>query len=317
MHHLMFDYLLLVGGLILLFVGGEGTLRGALHLSKNFKISKFFVSAIIIGFGTSLSELTVSIGAVLQGKTDLALGNIIGSNTANILFVFALAILISPMATKVMKNKRDLKVLIIVTLVFMLFKILDFLNFLTGILFVVLLFTYIFISYRLDKREQKKVAHLQEDHGIKKALPVSVSFLICFGGLAALISGSNMLILAANVIALRFGISEGTIGLTIVAVGTGLPELTACIIASLKRHYDMVIGNIIGSNIFNILGILGGTLLFGNIPVSDELMQSGIIIMLFATMIFSALFYAAAKIHRFLGFFLLSTYLGYLVFLFQ
>ncbi len=91
MHHLMFDYLLLVGGLILLFVGGEGTLRGALHLSKNFKISKFFVSAIIIGFGTSLSELTVSIGAVLQGKTDLALGNIIGSNTANILFCFCLS----------------------------------------------------------------------------------------------------------------------------------------------------------------------------------------------------------------------------------
>jgi len=281
-----------------------------LVIARKFKLSNILVSAVIIGFGTSLAELTVSIEAVLIGSPDIALGNIIGSNIANILLVTAIAALITPIMLKNLKINRDIFVMIVASLLLLFFKFIDWLNFYSGVIFLLILFSYISYSYFQDQKDNGDKEENLENLSLIKAIIYSVI------GLATLILGGWLLVNSSIKIAQSYGISEAVIGLTIVAVGTAIPELTTTIIASIKKHNDLVIGNILGSNIFNILGILGVTLLIENIPVTDEMMKKGIWEMIAATLFFIIILRFAKSISKLIASFMLTSYAIYIVYLF-
>jgi cation:H+ antiporter len=306
----MYDLIIIPISLLLLYLGGEGALKGVLVIARKFKLSNILVSAVIIGFGTSLAELTVSVEAVLIGSPDIALGNIIGSNIANILLVTAIAALITPIMLKNLKINRDIFVMIIASLLLLFFKFIDWLNFYSGVIFLLILFSYISYSYFQDQKDNGDKEENLENFSLIKAIIYSVI------GLATLILGGWLLVNSSIKIAQSYGISEAVIGLTIVAVGTAIPELTTTIIASIKKHNDLVIGNILGSNIFNILGILGVTLLIENIPVTDEMMKKGIWEMIAATLFFIIILRFAKSISKLIASFMLTSYAIYIVYLF-
>jgi cation:H+ antiporter len=306
----MYDLIIIPISLLLLYLGGEGALKGVLVIARKFKLSNILVSAVIIGFGTSLAELTVSVEAVLIGSPDIALGNIIGSNIANILLVTAIAALITPIMLKSLKINRDIFVMIVASLLLLFFKFIDWLNFYSGVIFLLILFSYISYSYFQDQKDNGDKEENLENFSLIKAIIYSVI------GLATLILGGWLLVNSSIKIAQSYGISEAVIGLTIVAVGTAIPELTTTIIASIKKHNDLVIGNILGSNIFNILGILGVTLLIENIPVTDEMMKKGIWEMIAATLFFIIILRFAKSISKLIASFMLTSYAIYIVYLF-
>lgn len=306
----MLDFIIIPLSLFLLYIGGEGVLKGVLVIARKFKLSNILVSAVIIGFGTSLAELTVSVEAVLIGSPDIALGNIIGSNIANILLVTAIAALITPIMLKNLKINRDIFVMIVASLLLLFFKFIDWLNFYSGVIFLLILFSYISYSYFQDQKGNGEKEENLENLSLIKAIIYSVI------GLAILILGGWLLVNSSIKIAQSYGISEAVIGLTIVAVGTAIPELTTTIIASIKKHNDLVIGNILGSNIFNILGILGVTLLIENIPVTDEMMKKGIWEMIAATLFFIIILRFAKSISKLIASFMLTSYAIYIVYLF-
>jgi len=309
----MFEILLIPISLLLLYLGGESTLKGVLSIAKKFQLSNILVSAVIIGFGTSLAELTVSIEAVLVGSPDLALGNIVGSNTANILLVTSLAALITPIAIKHLKINRDLFVMGLAAALLLLFKYTDWLNLYTGMIFLLILISYVVFSYYEDQKNSKKNKNETE---VKSKLSLFKSILYSVFGISILIFGGWLLVTSSIKIAQNYGISEAVIGLTILAVGTAIPELTTTIIASIKKHNDLVIGNILGSNIFNILGILGITLLFDSIPVTNEMMKKGIWEMIAATLFFILILKFLKKINKIIASVMLLFYATYLVYLF-
>ena len=306
----MYDLIIIPISLLLLYLGGEGTLKSVLVIARKFKLSNILVSAVIIGFGTSLAELTVSVEAVLIGSPDIALGNIIGSNIANILLVTAIAALITPIMLKNLKINRDIFVMIVASLLLLFFKFIDWLNFYSGVIFLLILFSYISYSYFQDQKDNGDKEENLENFSLIKAIIYSVI------GLATLILGGWLLVNSSIKIAQSYSISEAVIGLTIVAVGTAIPELTTTIIASIKKHNDLVIGNILGSNIFNILGILGVTLLIENIPVTDEMMKKGIWEMIAATLFFIIILRFAKSISKLIASFMLTSYAIYIVYLF-
>ena len=306
----MYDLIIIPISLLFLYLGGEGALKGVLVIARKFKLSNILVSAVIIGFGTSLAELTVSVEAVLIGSPDIALGNIIGSNIANILLVTAIAALITPIMLINLKINRDIFVMIVASLLLLFFKFIDWLNFYSGVIFLIILFSYISYSYFQDQKDNGDKEENLENLSLIKAIIYSVI------GLATLILGGWLLVNSSIKIAQSYGISEAVIGLTIVAVGTAIPELTTTIIASIKKHNDLVIGNILGSNIFNILGILGVTLLIENIPVTDEMMKKGIWEMIAATLFFIIILRFAKSISKLIASFMLTSYAIYIVYLF-
>jgi cation:H+ antiporter len=306
----MFDFIIISISLFLLYLGGEWVIKGVLAFAKKFKLSNILVSAVIIGFGTSLAELTVSIEAVIIGSPDLALGNIIGSNIVNILLVTAFAALITPILLKDLKINKDIFVMGLATLLLLVFKIIDWLNVYTGVTFLIILFSYIFYSYYKD---QQKNIDYEED---VKMFSTTKALIYSVFGVAILVVGGWLLVNTSIKIAQSYGVSEAVIGLTVIAIGTAIPELTTTIIASIKKNNDVVIGNIIGSNIFNILGILGITLLFGEIPVTDELMEKGIWEMIAATILFIVILKFSKSIDKLQALLMLSLYTVYIYYIF-
>ena len=307
----MSDLIIIPISLVMLYIGGEGTLRGVLAIAKKFKLSNILVSAVIIGFGTSLAELTVSIEAVITGSPDIAIGNIVGSNTANILLVAALAALINPITLTKIKINRDIFVLILASAVLLLFKFINWLNLYSGLIFIGILLCYVFYSY-FDDQKKEEIIENSSDQTISILKASTYSIL----GILILIFGGWLLVNSAIRVAQSYAISEAVIGLTIVAVGTAIPELTTTIISSIKKNNELVIGNILGSNIFNILGILGITLLIENIPVSDEMMKKGIWEMIAATIFFIMILKFAKTLSRILALFMLTLYSVYVFYLF-
>jgi len=307
----MSDLIIIPVSLVLLYIGGEGTLRGVLAIAKKFKLSNILVSAVIIGFGTSLAELTVSIEAVITGSPDIAIGNIVGSNTANILLVAALAALINPITLTKIKINRDIFVLVLASAALLLFKFINWLNLYSGLIFIGILLCYVFYSY-FDDQKKEEIIENSSDQTISILKASTYSIL----GILILIFGGWLLVNSAIRVAQSYAISEAVIGLTIVAVGTAIPELTTTIISSIKKNNELVIGNILGSNIFNMLGILGITLLIENIPVTDEMMKKGIWEMIATTIFFIMILKFAKSLSRILSLFMLTLYSVYVFYLF-
>ena len=305
----MYEFIIIPISLFLLYIGGVGTLKGVLAFAKRFNLSAILVSAVIIGFGTSLAELTVSIEAVLVNAPEIAIGNIVGSNTANILLVSAIAAMVSPIILKDLNINREISVMLLATLLLLFFKYIDFLNIITGFIFLLILVTYIIVSFKKGQNDNAEPEALPN-------MPFIKALIYCVVGIILLVLGGWLLVSSSIEVAQSFGISEAVIGLTVVAIGTAIPELTTTIIAALKKQNNLIIGNILGSNIFNILGILGVTLLIKPIPVTEEMMNKGIWEMIAATILFILILKFTKSLNRIIASFMLISYLVYLLYLF-
>ncbi|WP_142849467.1 calcium/sodium antiporter [Telmatospirillum sp. J64-1] len=277
----MMTYLMLVGGFVLLFVGGEALVRGAVALARRLGVSPLVIGLTIVAAGTSAPELVVSLQAALRGQPDIAVGNVVGSNIANILLILGTAGLIQSMRASPGLVYRDGGIMVGASLLLVAVALTgQVAQWQGGIMFAGLI-AYIVYSYWAEKRGTKPDFHSQEAEefeAVPMKLPVAVLVLIL--GLGGVMLGADWLINGAVTIARQFGVSEAVIGLTVVAIGTSLPELATSVIAAFRRHADVAIGNVIGSNIFNILGILGVTALVTPVPVNPSIVAFDIWVML-------------------------------------
>ncbi|MFN4023675.1 MAG: calcium/sodium antiporter [Hyphomonas sp.] len=256
-------YLMIAGGLVLLFVGGEGLVRGSVSVARKLNISELVIGLTLVGFGTSVPELVTSLQAVDRGAVGIAVGNVVGSNIANVLLVLALAAILSPIVIQRGAIGRDGMVMTGVTALLCGLLWFDQFGRIVGFVLVALLIAYLAISLILDQRRQDAAAamHAGEGEIVEAQYGLVAGLLIAAAGLAGVVIGANLLVEGSVSLARSVGISETVIGLTIVAIGTSLPELATSVVAALRGRADVAFGNVIGSNIFNILGILGLTAL--------------------------------------------------------
>jgi cation:H+ antiporter len=246
------DIILIIGGLLALFLGGEGLVRGAVGVAERLRIPKLLIGVTIVGFGTSLPELLVALQAARNGAPDIAVGNVIGSNIANLLLILCVAALICPVQVKGGGIRRDSLVMFAASVVLLWLGTTGVIGARTGMMMVGALVVYLLLTLILDRNTQGQAP-------AGKPMPVLQALVWIGGGLTLLIFGADFLVKGATAVARDFGVPDAVIGLTLVAVGTSLPELTISVISSLRRQNEVVIGNVLGSNVFNILGILGVT----------------------------------------------------------
>ena len=262
----MQDFLFIVAGLVLLIAGGNWLLKAAVDLSLKLKIPKIVIGMTVVSFATSAPELIVSINAALDGFPDLALGNVVGSNIANLGLVLAITILLEPINVSKSFYTTDWPVMMLASLLFFFFIYFD------GVLqqyegVVMVIFLFVFLVYLL--RFQKPAVIDAEDEPDVMLPTYKTALFLGLGG-AALWGGSELLINGAVSMATLFGVSERVIAITIVSVGTSIPELAASIIAVVKKEKAISLGNLIGSNIFNLLAVLGITSIITPISVMDQ-----------------------------------------------
>lgn len=302
--------LYLLGGLIGLFLGGEGLIRGSSSLALKVGISPLVVGLTVVALGTSSPELLVSLKAALMGSSSIALGNIIGSNIANIALILGLAAVIRPLQVHANVIKREIPIMIGVSLLLVFFLIDGTVGFIEGLIFVILLIAYTIINIFLSLKENKEIEKEFEE-GLKSKLNIPTAVLFIVAGLALLFFGADLFLKGAVSLAKVFNVSDAIIGLTVVAVGTSLPELFTSIVATIKKESDIAVGNAVGSNIFNILSILGISAII--IPIkSDQISYFDFGVMLAAAFILLPLSYSGFRISRLEGILLLTGYLIYI-----
>ena len=251
------DILLLISGLGLLYFGGDLLVRGCIRVSRLYKISPFIIGATVMGFGTSAPELAVSVLAALKGSPELALGNIVGSNIANVGLVLGLTALLWPLTITAKRFKEALPPILIATFLLLALTWDNYLGRLEGVVMALGLALYL---WRTLSRREETVFEIEEDDGKffpKAGLGVQVVLLIV--GLVLLVSGADLMVKGGINIARAFGVSEWLIGISIIAIGTSLPEIISSTMSAHRGHSEMALGNIFGSNIFNILMVLGTT----------------------------------------------------------
>lgn len=308
---MLLHILMLTGGLILLTIGAEYLVRGAISLANRLGMPPLLIGLTVVGFGTSMPELLVSLQAALGGAPAIAVGNVVGSNTANILLILGVAAVISPIAARIPNLKRDLVMMLVAAVVMLGLGWWGVVNFWLGLTSFAVLAAYLSWVTHTDRR---RMTEEEAELVIKLAGWKEAVFIL--GGLGALFIGADLLIDAATAIARSFGISEAVIGLTIVAVGTSLPELATSVVAAFRRHAEVALGNVVGSNIFNILGILGITAMVVPVPVESSMASFDIPFMLAVSVALIALILATGRISRGAGVAMVAVYTGYVAWLF-
>ena len=252
---------MVIGGLVLLFAGGEALVRGSVGVARRLGVSELVIGLTLVGFGTSVPELVTSLQAVSNDAVGMSVGNVAGSNVANILLVLGVAALIRPIMTNPRALARDFSVMVGVTLIFVALVYYDIFSREVGLALVALLLLYIGASFVLDTGDDNETGamHAEEGELIKTPDPLPIAFLLAFGGIAGVVFGARILVAGCIDIAAQYGVSETLIGLSIVALGTSLPELATAAVSAFRGKSDVALGTVIGSNIFNILGIIGVT----------------------------------------------------------
>ncbi len=313
----MMDVLLLLGGLGLLAFGGDGLVRGAVGIANRLGLSPMFVGLVLVGFGTSAPELATSLQAQFAGSPGVAVGNVVGSNTANILLILGIGAVIRPILAVREALLRDGLALTIATAAAMALLFHSPAPAIWGVALIGLLLGYIGLSYVLDRRRGSNAGALHEAEAASTGAPQNILIAILFflGGLAGVLIGARLLVTGAISIAEAFGISQAVIGLTIVAVGTSLPELAATIAAALRRQGDVAFGNVIGSNIFNAAGILGAASLAAPLDVPQRILGEDVWVMLAATAILLVFAFTGQRVDRREGALLLALYAAYIAWL--
>ena len=309
-------YILFLIGLAMLAFGGDIMVSGAVEVAKRLKISTLLIGIVLIGFGTSTPELVASFVAINQKvpAPGIAVGNIIGSNIANILLILGVASVISPIhIEKKSFFKRDVWFLIISTLVIFITSFTGKITRVAGIVMVALLLFYVVYSYLTEKDFKAEDEEIADEIDSKHIKSLCISLVKAIAGIALTLLGAKLLVDNAIIIARNFGISESIIGLSLVAVGTSLPELASSISASIKKHNDIAFGNIVGSNIYNTLFILGLIALFTPILFPNDL--GGDVYILIATTLMLIITGGIGKIGRVAGIIFLGSYVCYIAYL--
>ncbi|MDH3191650.1 MAG: calcium/sodium antiporter [Nitrosopumilus sp.] len=300
-------------GLVMLYFGAEWLVRGSVAIANKLKINQLVIGLTIVAFGTSTPEMAVNVSSAIQGISDVALGNVVGSNIVNIGLILGIAAIIRPIAVAKNVVRKEIPILVGVSFLLLFLSIDQSLSSTDGIILVVGIVMFTIFSYKTSKKE----THIESDTDLqivtKTLVPKAIALIGV--GLGLLTIGSFVTVENAVNLAQEFGISERTIGLTLVAVGTSLPELITSVIAAKKGHADLSVGNIIGSNIFNILAILGVSSVITGIAVSDAIWTDYYVMIGFA-LVLIPIMRTGFIISRIEGIILLIGYVVYSVFLF-
>ena len=259
----------LVAGFMVLFLSGEFLVRGGVCLAKKFKISTLVVGVTVVSLGTSAPELVVSVNAVLTDHPAISIGTVIGSNISNIALVLGLMAMISPISVNSKSVKTDWPIMMCSTVLFYLLILNGKLQFVEGLIFVALLAGFMVWSIQRSRHENIELGTKFE----KPKYPVMVSLVLIVLSSTGLVLGANWLVKGASGIALTMGVSEHAISVSVIALGTSIPEVATSVVAALRKETDILVGNIMGSNIFNILGILGVTSLVRTIPIEESVLK--------------------------------------------
>jgi cation:H+ antiporter len=319
--------LFLLGGLVLLVAGGELLVRGAVGVATRFGVSPLVIGLTLVGFGTSTPELVTSVQAALGGYPGVAYGNIVGSNIANVLLILGITSILCPIVVARSALKRDGLTMLAVAAVFVLLAALMPMGRAIGLAFLLALAGYIYLAFRQERGGAEHGAAYDKGEALLEAEgsfapPVAAAqgsivrpLLMALAGIGAVVAGGALLVDGAVSLARLFGVSETVIGLTIVAIGTSLPELVTSVMAALRRQTDVAFGNIVGSNIYNILGIGGATALVSPGSVPAEIIRSDNLVMLGVSVLLIVFTFTGRRLDRWEGCVLLGGYASYLVWL--
>jgi len=337
---------LLLGGFILLVAGGEALVRGASSLGKTVGLSSLIIGLTVVSSATSAPELAVSLGAALDGAPGLAVGNVVGSNIANILFVMGLTAIFGALMVKVQLIKADIPIMIGLSVIALLVSLDGNISTLEGSVLLGLLIIYLVVTIVLARRqtqreqttEPQEKKHNEDDgaasaeaNSTAKSSPVKptrkvrtskrrstlIDLVLLIVGIALLVAGAQMLVSASTTIAQALGVSDLIIGLTIVAIGTSLPELATSVIAALRGERDMAVGNLVGSNIFNIGAVLGLTAIISpsGVDVASAAVNFDLPVMIATALVLLPLAFTAFAIGRWEGVALVAFYAAYVIYL--
>lgn len=304
----------IIVGLLLLVAGGEFLVKGAVALAKRFGIPTIIVGLTVVSLGTSAPEMVVSIMATLRGAPDIALGNVIGSNIANVLLVLGMTAIVYPVVADPKTAKTDGVFMVLISIILLLMMQGGVIGRIEGGLLVTIMVIYLLHLRSMVKRGDGAdiIEELEEETAYEA--PLWKAALLTVGGIALLVVGAEILVGGASELARLLGVSEAVIGLTIIAMGTSAPELMTCVVAAYRKHSDIALGNIIGSNIFNILAVLGVASFIHPIDVNPMLLDVDVWVMLAASVILVPMMLTDRKISRFEGSLFLGCYIGYIIY---
>ena len=296
-------YVMFLAGLLLLIAGGEGLVRGASGIARHFRISPMVIGLTIVGFGTSAPELLVSLEAALTGQPGLAIGNVVGSNIANILLILGISAVMAPLVIPIRKMYRDFGFMLAAMALMWIMLLDGMIGRLDGAILFMGLIGFLEMAFFSGEVEPIDDMPLPS---------MPLAWAMTLGGLVGLVLGVGLLVDSASTIARSFGVSEAVIGLSIVAIGTSLPELTTSIIAALRKETEIAVGNVVGSNVFNVFGILGTTALITPIPAEPRFAQVDMVWMAAATALLVLAALKLGTLPRWLGLGFLTLYAAYL-----
>lgn len=297
-------------GAAILIVAGDMLVRGAIALSLKAGLSVALVSLTVVAFGTSAPELVISVQAALEGSPDIALGNVVGSNVANVLLIMGVPALIAPIVVSNTEDIRNYLFMVGASILLLVCAWYGALTWMIGFGFLVLLAGFLIQAYRRSVASGEAVEDDEIDPDSVQ-MPTAKMIGLLVVGIIGLPIGAHLLIEGARNIALSFGVSEAAIGLTLVALGTSLPELAASFAAAMRGRTDVVLGNVIGSNLLNILAILGITSIVHEIPISDSFRNLDIPLMVVATLALLPFMVRKAAIGRKTGMVFVTAYIGF------
>ena len=306
-------YVQLFAGFVLLLGGAEFMVRGAVALARRLGISPLVIGMTVIAFGTSAPELVVCVNAALSGAPGIALGNVIGSNTANILLILGAAGVLMPVAAGARGLTGDGWVLVGGSVLFAALCWPATLGPVAGGVLLATFFAFLWYSYRRQAgggAAQSPLGQSAEVRGWRRSTLLTWAALL--GGIAGVVLGADLLVEGGVAVARTMGVPEEIIGLTLIAIGTSLPELAASVVAALRGHAEVVLGNVIGSNLFNLLGVAGTTALVAPLPVADQIRGFDIWVMLAATAVLFVVLLGKWRIGRPLAALFLVAYVAYI-----
>ena len=315
---MLFSLFLVCAGLTTPYLGGEGLVRGSVSISRGLGLPKLVIGLLIVGFGTSMPEMLVSIQAMLDGSAEIALGNVVGSNIANVLLIVGIAAVLMPISHWNIYANRGAIFVVAVSILLYLLSYGEMLDYFDGLLMLGLLAVYLITSYFVLARNPEATSDDTDDQDFFDAL---IDRHVVFAGIAAvagivlLMLGADMLITGAVAIARTYGVSDAVIGLSLVAFGTSLPEFVAAIVSSLKRESEVVLGSVIGSNTFNILAILGVTVMIGPINIAERINSIDAPLVVATSLGMMLMLMLMQRIGRIAGAVMLALYGGYIVML--
>lgn len=312
------SYFNLIIGFVILVVGAEMLVKGATRFARSFGISTLVIGLTVVAFGTSAPELCVSVAAAWRGTADVAIGNVIGSNIFNVLIIIGLSACIVPLVVTRSVVRREMPIMLLALALFLLFSLDGVISRFEGLLLVIGIVGYLalnFVLYRMQTQSIEMLDLDDDESGQKAGTLRNGAFILA--GLIGLVAGAELIVGSASAIARGFGISELVIGVTLVAIGTSLPELATTVVAACKREADLAVGNAIGSNIFNVFCVIGTTALLSPLNVSQKAIDFDLGYMFCACFLVWPLMVFRSRLGLLSGLLMLSGYVVYVYLVFQ